>query len=40
VIDTSLPSGEDFRVAGAEVVIDPPEYYIANARSTVVLLGK
>jgi isoamylase len=40
VIDTSLPPGEDFSGAGRTVRIDPPEYYIANARSTVVLLGK
>ena len=40
VIDTSLSAGEDFSAEGAEVVIDPPGYYIANPRSTVVLLGK
>ena len=40
VIDTSLPPGEDFSAAGKPVMIDPPEYYIANPRSTVVLLGK
>jgi isoamylase len=40
VIDTSLPPGEDFSDAGRTVRIDPPEHYIANARSTVVLLGK
>ncbi|HME45557.1 MAG TPA: glycogen debranching protein GlgX [Syntrophorhabdales bacterium] len=40
VIDTSLPAGEDFSAEGAEVVIDPPGYYLANPRSTVVLLGK
>jgi glycogen operon protein len=40
VIDTSLPAGEDFTADGAEVKVDPPEYYIANPRSTVVLLGK
>jgi glycogen operon protein len=40
VIDTSLSAGEDFSADGAEVKIDPSEYYIANPRSTVVLLGK
>jgi len=38
-IDTSLPSGEDFAEAGKEVVIDPPDHYIANPRSTVVLVA-
>ena len=40
IVDTSLPSGEDFRDAGQEVPIDPPDHYIANPRSTVVLLGR
>ena len=40
VIDTSLPTGEDFSAEGAEVLIDPSAYYIANPRSTVALLGK
>jgi isoamylase len=39
LIDTSLARGEDFREAGREVPIDPPDHYIANPRSTVVLLG-
>ncbi len=39
-IDTSLPSGEDFAVAGKEVRIDPPDHYIVNPRSTVVLLSR
>jgi isoamylase len=38
-IDTSLPGGEDFAAAGREVLIDPPDHYIANPRSTVVLLA-
>jgi len=38
-IDTSLPAGEDFAAAGSEVRIDPPDHYIANPRSTVVLLA-
>ncbi len=40
VVDTSLDAGEDFLAEGAEVLIDPPGYYIANPRSTIVLLGK
>jgi len=39
VIDTSLPAGEDFCEAGREVPLDPADYYLANPRSTVVLLG-
>jgi glycogen operon protein len=38
-IDTSLPSGEDFADPGKEVSIDPPDHYIANPRSTVVLVA-
>ena len=40
VIDTSLKSGEDFLGAGREAVIDPPDHYLANPRSTVLLIGK
>ena len=40
IIDTSLPSGEDFREAGHEVPIEPPDHYLANPRSTVILLGR
>jgi isoamylase len=40
VIDTSLPSGEDFLEAGFEIPLDPAERYLANPRSTVVLLGR
>jgi glycogen operon protein len=40
VIDTSLPAGEDFREAGSEVRLDPADHYIANRRSTVVLLAQ
>jgi glycogen operon protein len=40
VIDTSLASGEDFAQPGGEVVLDPPEIYLVNPRSTVVLLAK
>jgi isoamylase len=39
-IDTSLPGGEDFAEPGAEVRLDPADQYIANARSTVVLLAR
>jgi isoamylase len=39
VIDTSLPAGEDFAEAGAEVLIDPPGSYLANPRSIILLLG-
>ena len=39
-IDTSLAAGEDFSAAGAEVRLDPPDRYIVNARSTVVLLAQ
>jgi len=40
VIDTSLKSGEDFLDAGKEIRILPPDHYLANPRSTVVLIGK
>jgi isoamylase len=39
VIDTSLPAGEDFCEAGREVPLDPADCYLANPRSTVVLLA-
>jgi glycogen operon protein len=40
IIDTSLPPGQDFAEPDAEVRIDPADYYIANARSTVVLVAR
>ena len=40
VIDTSLQRNEDFLDVGEEVLIDPPGTYIANPRSTVVLISK
>lgn len=40
VIDTSLGSGEDFLDVGKEIRIDPPDQYLANPRSTVVLIGR
>jgi glycogen operon protein len=39
-IDTSLPEGEDFAEEGGETLLDPPDHYIANPRSTVVLLAR
>jgi len=39
-IDTSLPGGEDFAEPGQEIPIDPADHYIANPRSTVVLLAQ
>ena len=40
VIDTSLESGEDFLDAGKEIRIDPSDRYLANPRTTIVLIGK
>jgi isoamylase len=40
VIDTSFENGEDFLDPGREMPLDLPDYYLANPRSTVVLLGK
>jgi glycogen operon protein len=40
VIDTSLQNGEDFLDSGSEIRLDPADSYLANPRSTVVLLGK
>jgi isoamylase len=40
IIDTSLPGGQDFADPGQEVLVDPGDHYIANPRSTVVLLGR
>jgi glycogen operon protein len=40
VIDTSLPAGEDFADSGKEVRIDPADHYLANPRTTVVLIGR
>ena len=39
-VDTSLPSGEDFAEAGHEILLNPSDHYIANSRSTVVLLAQ
>jgi isoamylase len=40
VVDTSLPAGEDFLATGEEILLNPADCYLANPRSTVVLLGK
>jgi isoamylase len=40
VLDTSLPDGADFQEVGKEILLDPQSEYLANARSTVLLLGK
>ncbi len=40
VIDTSLKGGEDFLDVGQEIRIYPPDHYLSNPRSTVVLIGK
>ena len=39
-IDTSLPAGADFVEAGQEVLVEPSDHYIANPRSTIVLLAR
>ena len=40
-IDTSLHgTGQDFAEAGEEIEIDPPDHYIVNPRSTVVLIAR
>ncbi|MBM2827720.1 MAG: Aamy protein, partial [Actinobacteria bacterium] len=39
-IDTSLDVGDDFLGECDEVLLDPPDCYVANPRSTVVLIGK
>jgi glycogen operon protein len=40
VLDTSLPGGEDFLEAGKEVALNPADFYFANPRTTVLLLGR
>jgi len=40
IIDTSLPEGEDFVEPGEEILLNPQDYYLANGRSTVLLLGR
>jgi hypothetical protein len=38
-IDTSLAPGDDFAATGREIQLNPPDTYIVNPRSTVVLLA-
>jgi glycogen operon protein len=40
VIDTSLPDGSDILAAADEVPIQPPDAYLMNERSVVVLLAR
>jgi len=40
VIDTSLPAEQDFADPGKEVRLDPADHYLANPRTTVVLIGR
>jgi len=39
-VDTSLPAGPDFADTGEEIALAPQDHYIANPRSTVVLLAQ
>jgi glycogen operon protein len=39
-IDTSLEPGDDFAEDGKEIAVEPDDHYIANPRSTVVLIAK
>jgi len=40
VMDTGLEAEEDILDEGQEISIDPPGHYLANPRSTVLLVGK
>jgi isoamylase len=40
IIDTSLPPGQDFADEGGEIPLSPSDCYLANPRSTVVLVGR
>jgi glycogen operon protein len=40
VIDTTLPAGDDLADPGHEVLIDPPDHYLANPRSVVMLIAR
>jgi glycogen operon protein len=40
LLDTSLPAGEEIAETGREVKLEPAGHYLANPRSTVVLLGR
>ena len=39
-IDTSIAGAGSFADAGREILLDPPDHYIATPRSTVVLLAR
>jgi isoamylase len=39
-IDTSLSKGEDFLDLGKEIPVEPIDHYLADSRSTIVLVGK
>ncbi len=39
VLDTGLPAGDDLVEPGKEVLLDPPDAYLVNPRSTVLLLA-
>jgi isoamylase len=39
-IDTSISSGEDFLDLGKEILLEPGDHYLADPRSTIVLVGK
>jgi glycogen operon protein len=40
VVDTGLGAGEDFLDAGKKIMLNPPDAYVANPRSTVILVGR
>jgi hypothetical protein len=40
VVDTSLDPDEDIVEQGKEKALDPSGHYLANPRSTVVLVGR
>jgi glycogen operon protein len=40
VLDSSLEPGNEWCDPGREIAIDPPDHYLANPRSVVVLIGQ
>jgi glycogen operon protein len=40
VVDTHRDAGDDFKAEGEEPLLDPQDHYVANARSTIVLLAR
>jgi pullulanase/glycogen debranching enzyme len=40
IIDTTLPAGDDLADPGHEALIDPPDHYLANPRSVVMLIAR